>query len=181
MPFEYEAISEFKDGYAIVAKKHVEVDDNTTIAEELQQSLSNDSNDDEFYIYYLGDRDEADMKFGIINSQGSIVLPVEYDNVSRVSEGMFGVKKKDKWGFTNLQGDLVIPYMFDRILPPFSHGTIQVDDCFDDEANTISGGVLKSMLASDVAIIDVKEHHIKHFEVIIELLRETTGFSNRSS
>ena len=32
------------------------------------------------------------------------------------------------------------------------------------------------MLASDVAIIDVKEHHIKHFEVIIELLRETTGF-----
>ena len=43
VPFEYEAISEFKDGYAIVAKKHVEVDDNTTIAEELQQSLSNDS------------------------------------------------------------------------------------------------------------------------------------------
>ena len=35
------------------------------------------------------------------------------------------------------------------------------------------------MLASDVTIIDVKEHHIKHFEVIIELLRETTDFSNR--
>ena len=42
------------------------------------------------------------------------------------------------------------------------------------------GGVLKSMLASDIAIIDVKEHHIKHFEVIIELLRETTGLSNGS-
>lgn len=138
VPFEYEAISEFKDGYAIVAKKHVEVDDNTTIAEELQQSLSNDSNDDEFYIYYLGDRDEADMKFGIINSQGSIVLPVEYDNVSRVSEGMFGVKKKDKWGFTNLQGDLVIPYMFDQIFPPFENGVIQVDYCYDDNENTIS-------------------------------------------
>ena len=37
------------------------------------------------------------------------------------------------------------------------------------------------MLASDVTIIDVKEHHIKHFEVIIELLRETTGLSNGSS
>ena len=35
------------------------------------------------------------------------------------------------------------------------------------------------MPASDVTIIDVKEHHIKHFEVIIELLREPTGFSNR--
>ena len=37
------------------------------------------------------------------------------------------------------------------------------------------------MPASDVTIIDVKEHHIKHFEVIIELLRETTGLSNGSS
>ena len=31
------------------------------------------------------------------------------------------------------------------------------------------GGVLKSMLASDVAIIDVKEHQIKHFKMIIKL------------
>ena len=31
------------------------------------------------------------------------------------------------------------------------------------ELYLIIGGVLKSMLASDVTIIDVKEHHIKHF------------------
>ena len=43
------------------------------------------------------------------------------------------------------------------------------------------GGVLKSMLASDIAIIDIEEYQIKHFEVIIELLRETTGLSNGSS
>ena len=35
------------------------------------------------------------------------------------------------------------------------------------------------MLALDVAIIDIKEHQIKHLKVIIKLLRETTGFSNR--
>ena len=54
-----------------------------------------------------------------------------------------GARRKISGRFTNLQGDLVIPYMFDRILPPYSHGTIQVDDCFDDEANTISGGCYK--------------------------------------
>ena len=33
----------------------------------------------------------------------------------------------------------------------------------------ICGGVSKSMLASEVAVIDVKEHQIKHFKMIIEL------------
>ena len=33
----------------------------------------------------------------------------------------------------------------------------------------IKGGVLKSMLASDVAIIDIKEHQIEYFKVIIKL------------
>lgn len=37
------------------------------------------------------------------------------------------------------------------------------------------------MLASDVAIIDIKEHHIKHFKVIIELLREATCLPNAST
>ena len=31
------------------------------------------------------------------------------------------------------------------------------------------GGVLKSMLASDVAIIDIEEHQIKYLKVIIKL------------
>jgi len=31
------------------------------------------------------------------------------------------------------------------------------------------GGVLKSMLASDVTIIDIKEHQIEYFKVIIKL------------
>src|SRR5699024_7541849 len=44
-----------------------------------------------------------------------------------------------------------------------------------------SGGVSKSMLASDVTIIDIKEHQIEYFKVIIKLLRETTGLSNGSS
>lgn len=35
------------------------------------------------------------------------------------------------------------------------------------------------MLSSDVAIVDIIEYHVKHFEVIVELLREATGFSNR--
>jgi hypothetical protein len=32
------------------------------------------------------------------------------------------------------------------------------------------GGVLKSMLASDIAIIDIEEYQIKHLKVVIKLL-----------
>ena len=32
-----------------------------------------------------------------------------------------------------------------------------------------SGGVLKSMLSSDVTIIDIKEHQIKRLKVVIKL------------
>lgn len=37
------------------------------------------------------------------------------------------------------------------------------------------------MLVSNIAIIDIKEHQIKHFQMIVELLRETIGPSNGSS
>ena len=32
------------------------------------------------------------------------------------------------------------------------------------------GGVLKSMLTSDIAIIDIEEYQIKHLKVVIKLL-----------
>ena len=32
------------------------------------------------------------------------------------------------------------------------------------------GGLLKSMLASDIAIIDIEEYQIKHLKVVIKLL-----------
>ena len=35
---------------------------------------------------------------------------------------------------------------------------------------SIMGGVLKSMLASDIAIIDIEEYQIKHLKVVIKLL-----------
>ena len=44
----------------------------------------------------------------------------------------------------------------------------------------IIGGVSKSMLPLDEAIIDMKEHHIERLKVIIELFREATCLSNCS-
>ncbi len=42
------------------------------------------------------------------------------------------------------------------------------------------GGVSKSMLALDEAIVDIKEHHIERLKVIVEFLRKSTSLSNCS-
>ncbi|MCH1783553.1 WG repeat-containing protein [Psychrobacter glaciei] len=143
VPFEYDAISSFEDGYAIVARAHPKIVESSTkldkkIYEGTEYSISSDWDNDEFYINNLSDRDVSKMKFGLINRQGGIVLATDYENVTRVSEGMIGIKNNNKWGFANQQGELVFPYQFDQIFPPFKEGTIQVDNCFDDNENPIS-------------------------------------------
>lgn len=142
VPFEYDAISSFKDGYAIVAMTNPDTVDSSIIPDQrsddvVEYPLSDDT-DDELYIDSFTSRDNSKMKFGIIDRQGNLVLPLGYDNVTHVSEGVIGVKNNDKWGFVSQQGKPVIFYQFDQIFPPFKDGTIQVDNCFDDNENTIS-------------------------------------------
>lgn len=141
VPFEYDAISSFKDGYAIVAMTNPDNADSSIVPDQIsddviEYSLSDDT-DDELYIDNFDSRDNAKMKFGIIDQQGNIVLPLGYDNVTHVFEGVIGVKNNDKWGFVSQQGQPVIFYQFDQIFPPFKEGTIQVSYCYDDNENTI--------------------------------------------
>lgn len=141
VPFEYDAISNFKDGYAIVAMTNPDTVGSSVIPDQIsddvvEYSLSDDK-DGELYIDSFTSRDNSEMKFGIIDRQGNLVLPLGYDNVTHVSEGVIGVKNDDKWGFVSQQGKLVIFYQFDQIFPPFKEGIIQVDYCYDDNENTI--------------------------------------------
>lgn len=142
IPFEYDAISSFKYGYAIVARVNTNLVDSSSDTDEMidgvaEYSLSEEW-DDELYMDSFTSRDNSEMKFGIIDRQGSIVLPVKYDNVTQVSEGVIGVKNDDKWGFVSQQGESVISYQFDQIFPPFKNGIIQADYCYDDNENTTS-------------------------------------------
>jgi hypothetical protein len=47
---------------------------------------------------------EQENKFGLVNAQWMLVVPVKYDNVSTVSEGLVAVQLLGKWGFVSITG-----------------------------------------------------------------------------
>jgi len=55
-------------------------------------------------------------KWGIIDYNGKIVMPLKYQNIREISPGMLAVQLNDKWGIINYQTmKLVVPITYDRI------------------------------------------------------------------
>ncbi|MDO4728584.1 MAG: WG repeat-containing protein [Bacteroidota bacterium] len=52
-------------------------------------------------------------KFGFVNHQGKIKIPLIYDAAWDFSFGLAAVKQKDKWGFINEKGKVAIPFRYD--------------------------------------------------------------------
>ena len=56
-----------------------------------------------------------DSQYGIIDRQGNIVVPIEYDEITYISNNLAGIKKGDKWGVVNMERNIVLPIEYDEI------------------------------------------------------------------
>ncbi|WP_413511862.1 WG repeat-containing protein [Myroides odoratus] len=73
-------------------------------------------------------------KYGFMNAEGKIVVPIQYDEVNTFSDMidflptdlLFAVKQNDKWGFVDLNNKTVIPFMYSDVSGPFSYGLAPV-------------------------------------------------------
>ena len=54
-------------------------------------------------------------KAGIMNENGEIVIPIEYDNVLDYKNGMFTAEKSNKWGIIDTENKIIIPFEYGRI------------------------------------------------------------------
>lgn len=69
----------------------------------------------------VGKKDaEGNLKWGFINTEGEVVIPLEYDGEGNFSEGLAGVEKKDtvgtwKCGYINKKGEVVIPMEYEYV------------------------------------------------------------------
>jgi len=55
-------------------------------------------------------------KYGVLDSRGKEVIPLEYDNVKvEFSEGLLGAKKDGKWGFITADNQIRIPFVYDNV------------------------------------------------------------------
>lgn len=81
--------------------------------------------------YYVVVKNE---KYGFMNTEGKIVVPMQYDDVNSFSDMtdllpsdlLFAVKQKDKWGFVDVNNKTIIPFMYSEVNGPFSYGIAPV-------------------------------------------------------
>lgn len=64
-------------------------------------------------------------KWGYIDKQGEIVIPIQYDDAGFFSEGLARVRVNGKYGFIDTKGNMVIPAVYDEAYG-FSEGLAQV-------------------------------------------------------
>ena len=68
-------------------------------------------------------------KMGLIDLQGNMIIPCEYDNDLMYFEGGLAVvKKNEKYGYANLEGNIVIPILYD-----------EAEDCSDGKCHVRMG------------------------------------------
>ena len=64
-------------------------------------------------------------KFGMVNKNGQLIVPLQYEAVKNATEGLFAVKQKNKWGFINEKNEVKIPFTYD-LAQPFNKGRARV-------------------------------------------------------
>lgn len=58
---------------------------------------------------------EKDDKYGFIDKNGNVVIPLKYDRAGSFHEGLAPVCIGDKWGFIDKSGKVVIPMKYDAV------------------------------------------------------------------
>ena len=66
-----------------------------------------------------------DDKYGFINREGEIVIPLEYEYAHDFIEGLAAVRLNGKWGFIDTVGNRVIPFKYDDV-GDFKNGKVDV-------------------------------------------------------
>ena len=61
-------------------------------------------------------------KWGLVSASGSVILPLEYNAIEEMREGLSAVMKGGKWGYIDGAAKVAIPIRYDAALS-FSGGT----------------------------------------------------------
>lgn len=118
--YDYYEVSNFSDGLALVRKD-----------KEGNYAYINKEGEEIINVFYPGGcfsfREglaivvNADHKSGFIDKMGIEVIPCQFDNITRFSEGLASVKINNKYGFIDKTGKMVIPCEY-RDTSDFSEG-----------------------------------------------------------
>ncbi len=89
VPPEYDEISLFREGFAIVAQK------------DAKESVGFDF--------------DSKTKYGIIDKEGNEIVPPKYDKIYEFHEGLAKVQLNGKWGIIDTKGNIVVPVKYESV------------------------------------------------------------------
>jgi hypothetical protein len=101
------AYVELKGGYGFI--------DKTGKILPLNDSLQNYSSGYKTFSDGLGVVRNHDAKFGFIDTNGSLVIACQFDDVTYFTEGMAGIKQNGKYGYIDKKGTVTVQPQFDLI------------------------------------------------------------------
>jgi hypothetical protein len=109
IPIELDYANDFEKAYALIeidGKKGIINTKGRQVIEAKYDYLEN------FNQYGLA-RAKNDSAYGLIDQQGSEILPFEYDRIGEFGDSLALVAKGDKYGYVNHRGEMVIPLKYD--------------------------------------------------------------------
>lgn len=100
-------------------------------------------------------------KYGFIDKNFNIVIPMEYDGVKSFSCGLCAVRKDDKWGYIDKEGNVKIPFIFDEA-SSFKNGVAvvnrkvknRVSEKIESALINIEGKIILDYTGDDIDIYD---------------------------
>ena len=60
-------------------------------------------------------RVRIDRKWGVINQQGKLIFPINYQSISLRAGGLIVFQENNKWGLANINGEIYLPATYDQI------------------------------------------------------------------
>ena len=89
---------------------------------------------------------KKDEKYGFIDAEGNIAVPLIYDDALGFSEGYAAVRQNRKYGFIDKNGNIVIPIIYDKI-SSFKEGLAKVEK--DGKQSYINTNGEEALLITD--------------------------------
>lgn len=110
----------------------IDLDTRKRVFHELEFDFINHSENNFFKV-------RKNNKFGLVNNNGEILIPIIYDNIFGINDGFAVVALNHKLGIVNTNGKLIIPIEY-NILSHVSNGLILFSNSeeipYDDYVNT---------------------------------------------
>lgn len=161
VPIEYDGVGQFENGLAEIVKNKQSALINQKgeiVFPFSDYDIRNILNENRIHVY-------KNHKHGIIDLQGDIILPIEYDEIFDFEDSLATVKKNEKNGVVDLDGRIIVPIIYDISIHPFKNGLAEVREDWKRGLVNLSGEI----------VLPIEYHRIGDFKNGFAVIEHPSG------